>query len=152
MNRRASDIFSQFEHIHERMDQAYRRLTGSPGSPGFSQPFIEPPVDVYETVDEVVVLIEMAAIVPDEVELEVEGRALVLRGERKPLRGRPGRVYSQMEIGDGCFRRELVLPAEVDAGSASAVYQDGILELSLPKSSPSPSRQLRIVVHRHADG
>jgi HSP20 family protein len=147
MPRSTPDMFSQFEHIRERMEQAYQRLLGAPGSPHFCVPFMEPPVDVYETDGEVVILMEIAGISEEAVSLEVQGNSLVIEGERKPLSGHPHRVYSQMEIGHGPFRRELLLPADVDPQRAQAEYKDGILRIVLPKTTPAVSRHLRIVVH-----
>jgi HSP20 family protein len=147
MTGKTADIFSQFEQIHERLEQAYRRLTGSgPGSPGFCPPFMEPPADVYETDEEVVILLEIAGIAGQEIEMQIEGRAIVIQGERKPLPGRPRRVYSQMEIASGPFRRELLLPADVNAEGVVASYKDGIVEVILPKAAPAFNRQLRITV------
>ena len=145
MSRRSVDIFSQFEHIRERMDQAYRQVIGAPGSPRFCLPYMEPAVDAYETSSEVIVVVEIAGISGQEVTLELEGRTLVLRGERKPLPGRPRRLYSQMEVCHGAFQRELLLPAEVDAETAQTAYKDGILEVALPKAGHGVSRQLRIL-------
>jgi HSP20 family protein len=142
---KSADIFSQFEQIHERLEQAYRRLTGGPGRPAFCQPYIEPPVDVYETDTEVVVLVEMAGIGGEEIQLEIEGRVLALQGQRPALRGPQHRTYSQMEIANGPFRREMVLPAEVNVEQASVTYRDGILEVVLPKARPAGNHQLRIV-------
>ena len=146
MARRSSDLFSEFEHIRERMEQAYQRLLGGPGSRPFCEPFMEPPVDVYETDGEVVIQVEIAGIAEEEVELEAEGNTLVIQGERKPLAGHPGRVYSQMEISHGPFRRELILPAAVNPEQAQASYKEGVLELTFPKASPTSSHRLRIVV------
>lgn len=145
MSRKTADIFYQFEHIRERMDQAYRRVLGSPGSPGFGVPYLEPAADIYETDSEVVVLVELAGISGAEVEIEIEGRILRFHGERKPLPGRPRKSYSQIEIAHGPFRRELVLPAEVDAEGAVANYKDGVLEVVLPKAATGLNHQLRIV-------
>jgi len=141
-----TDVFSQFEHIRERMDQAYQRVIGAPGRPHFTVSPIEPPTDVYETEQEVIILMEIAGIADEEVELELEGATLSISGERKPVPGRPDRVYSQMEICDGHFRRDILLPAEVNADEAKAVYKDGMLEIVLPKAGPTPTRQLRITV------
>ncbi len=146
MSRRAVDIFSQFEHIRERMEEAYQRVIGAPGRPHFRIPIMEPAVDVYETDDEVVVVVEMAGIAEEEVSLEVQGVALALKGERKPVHGRPRRIYCQMEICDGPFQREVLLPAEVDPERAHTVYKDGMLEIALPKASPTSSHELKIVV------
>ena len=138
---------SDFEqHIQERMSRAYQRVFGSPANPGFGRPYMEPPVDIYHTDKEVVVLMEIAGIPEEEIELEVEGRSMIVRGRRKPLGGRPNRVYSQMEITHGAFQRDLLLPSEVNAEAAKAVYKDGILEITLPVTKPHGGRHLTIVV------
>ncbi len=141
-------MFAQFEHIRERMDQAYRRVLGGPGGPGgpgFGVAYLEPATDVYETETEVVVLVEMAGISGAEIEMDIDGRVLHLQGERRPLPGRPGMSYSQIEISHGMFRRDLLLPAEVNGEQASATYNDGILQVVLPKARRGRNRQLRIV-------
>ncbi len=138
---------SDFEqHIQERMNRAYKRVFGSPGRPGFGRPYMEPPVDIYHTDKEVVVLMEIAGIPEAEIEVEVEGHSMIVRGRRKPTGGRPNRVYSQMEITHGRFQRELHLPSEVNAEAAKAVYSDGILEITLPVTEPHSGHHLRIVV------
>ena len=138
---------SDFEqHIQERMSRAYERVFGSPANPGFGRPYMEPPVDIYHTDNEVVVLMEIAGIPEEEIELEVEGRSMVVRGRRTPLSGRQNRVYSQMEITHGAFQRDLLLPSDVNAEAAKAVYKDGILEITLPITKPHGGRHLTIVV------
>ncbi len=146
MGRRTKDIFSQFEHIRERMDEAYQRVIGAPGRRHFRVLIMEPPVDVYETEDEVVIVLEMAGIAEEELEVTIEGLEVRLAGDRKPLPARPGGGYSQLEIGAGPFLRELHLPAEVNAEAVRTVYRDGMLEIALPKASPTVGKQLKIVV------
>lgn len=145
MSRHTDEIFA---HIHERMGRAYERVLGTPGAPGFCSPYMEPPTDVYETNDEVIVLIEIAGAVAETLEIEVDGSSLVFRGERRPLKGRPKRVYSQMEISHGVFQRELSLPATVTPDGAKAVYTDGILEISLPKAKPTTRRRLWLLTQQ----
>ena len=145
MSQRASDIFSEFERIRERMQEAWRQVIGPPGAPRFCAPVIEPSVDVYETDGEVVVVMEMAGIKGEEVEVEVDGKTLIVRGERRPAGGRPQRLYSQMEICQGPFQRELFLPAEVNPDEARASYSGGMLEIVLPKVGQTLSRRVRIV-------
>ena len=143
---RGTDIFSDFERIRERMEQAWRQVLGPPGSPRFSAPLIEVSVDVYETEEEVVVLAEIAGMSEGEVEITVDGKVLTLSGERKPGPGRPGRLYSQMEVCHGPFHRELALPSEVNPDEARARYSQGMLEIVLPKVSRRIHRQVKFVV------
>lgn len=144
--RRASDSATSVEHIRERMEQARRRVIGAPGRPSFSASFLELPVDVYETHDEVVIVADIAGIGRQDLELEVDGTTCILRGERRAARGGPKRDYSQMEIGHGPFQRELLLPAEVNPDALQTVYKDGMLQISLPKASPVTGRRLTITV------
>ena len=68
---------------------------------------------------------------PDTVSLEVAGRELIVTGER-PVQETEGRVYEQLEIATGAFRRVVELSADVDAERAQATYEDGILRIELP--------------------
>ncbi len=144
MTQRAADIFAEFDRIKVRMTQIWQQALGPPGAPRFCPPLLEPAVDVYETAEQVVVLVELAGIAEQEVEISVEGRSFTLRGERAPRPGHPGRLYSQMEICFGPFERLLTLPAEVDADGTKAHYGDGFLEITLPKARRQVSRQVRI--------
>jgi HSP20 family protein len=143
---RATDLFSDFERIRERMEQAWQQVIGPPGAPRFSTPLIDVSVDVFETEEDVVVVAEIAGISEEEVEIIVDGTVLILSGERHPHPSRPGRLYSQMEVCHGPFRRELVLPADVDPDRARATYSQGMLEIVLPKAPSRMSRQVKIVV------
>lgn len=133
--------------IHERLDRAAEVLFGNkPGSPNFGSLHMEPPVDVYETRNDVVVSMELAGVLNEEIEVIVEGRVLIIRGQRKALSGPAERAYHLMEIGHGPFQREIHLPADVNPDELRDVYKDGILQLSLPKAKVSKGRQLRITV------
>ena len=146
MTKQATDIFSDFERIRERIEQAWRQVLGPPGSPRFGSPLIEPSVDVYETETEVVVVVEIAGISEEEVGIVVDGRRLILSGERKPGAAEPKRLYSQMEICHGPFRRELLLPAEGNPEEARAGYSQGLLQIVLPKVTRHVNRHVKFVV------
>jgi HSP20 family protein len=96
-----------------------------------------PRVDVYYYGDppRAVIKADLAGVDPNEVNLEVRGRTLVLSGERRG-RDTEGRVYQQIEIGHGPFAREIPLGADVVADEARATYEDGILRVELPLADP----------------
>lgn len=148
MSQRTNDIFSEFDRIRERMEQAWRQMAGPPGAPRFCDPLIEPPVDIYETDSEIIVVVEIAGITEDEVEITIEGRTLLLEGERRPEARRPGRLYSQMEISHGPFRRELLLPADVNADEAKAEYARGLLEIAIPKVPAQTTGPSKVAVRQ----
>lgn len=142
-----NDPLVELRRIHDYMDEVRRRLLGSPGQPQFCPPVLEPPVDVCETDDSVVLLMEMPGINLETLEIIVQGQTLTVCGQKEE-RGskRPGRLYSQMEICCGPFERTVSLPSQVDAERAEALYQDGFLEVVLPKVKRPATQPVRIAV------
>jgi HSP20 family protein len=126
------DLFANFERMRREMDELFGTVferTGLASSrSGFS-----PSVDVYYVDDppRAVVKAELAGIDSDSLGLEIQGRELVITGCRQPA-DHEGRVYQQLEIEHGPFRRAISLGAEVVADEARAVYEDGILRVELP--------------------
>ena len=115
-----------------------RVLPPRPG--GFS-----PSVDVFYLEDppRAVVQAELAGIDAGAVTLEVHGRTLVLAGERRAPSAE-GRVFQQLEIEHGRFRRKIELGADVVAESAQASYEDGILRVELPLRQPAAARTVPV--------
>jgi HSP20 family protein len=134
------DLFANFERMRRQMDELFDRRLAPQRRGGFS-----PAVDVYYTADppRAVVRADLAGIDPSEIELKIRGRELVLSGQRRPERGEE-RVYQQLEIEHGPFRRVVALGVEVDSDKASASYEDGILTVELPLARPAPSRTVPI--------
>ena len=101
-------------------------------SSGFS-----PNVDVYYCGEpqRAIVKVDLAGVELSEVGIEVSGRHLAVFGER-PVQETEGRVYQQIEIPSGQFRRVVEFQVEVDAEGASATYEDGILRIELPLRDP----------------
>ena len=105
-----------------------------------------PNVDVYYCGDpqRAVVKVDLAGVALGEVGIEVSGRHLAIIGERQ-LQETQGRVYQQVEIPSGPFRRVVELTVEVDADRATATYEDGVLRIDLPLRDPDESaRQVPI--------
>jgi HSP20 family protein len=102
-------------------------------SGGFS-----PNVDVYYCGEpqRAVVKVDLAGVSLDQVGIEVSGRHVAIAGERH-LQESAGRVYQQVEIPSGPFRRIVELQVEVDAERASAAYEDGVLRIELPLRDPT---------------
>ncbi len=128
------DLRVNFERMWREMDE----LVGDTFAeqwPRANRPLsgFSPRVDVYYGGDrpQAVVKAELAGVDIDTVALEVSGRELVITGER-PVQETEGRVYQQVEIEAGPFRRVVELGADVIAEQARASYEDGILRVELP--------------------
>ena len=135
------DLFANFEQMRRQMDEMFDRGFAPQRRGGFS-----PAVDVYYASDppRAIVRADLAGIDPSQVSLEVRGRELVLSGQRESEPPSDDRVYQQMEIERGAFRRVVALGAEVDADAADAAYEDGILTVELPLSRPARPRTVPI--------
>jgi HSP20 family protein len=92
-----------------------------------------PSVDVYycEKPPRAIVKVDLAGVDVSAVNLECTGRELVISGER-PVQETEGRMYQQIEIASGPFRRVVQLGAEVVAEDAAASYVDGVLRVEMP--------------------
>lgn len=87
-----------------------------------------------------IVKVDLAGVGLDSIGLEVVGRNLLISGER-PIQETEGRVYQQVEIEAGRFRRIIELSADPVADEARATYEDGILRIELPLRPQSASRR-----------
>jgi HSP20 family protein len=140
------DVFANFARMRREMDQmmggSWGRATYvSRRSTGFS-----PNVDVYYCGDpqRAVVKVDLAGVELSQVGIEVSGRHLAIVGER-PVQETEGRVYQQVEIPSGPFRRIIELQVDVDTDRAKATYDDGILRIDLPLRDPAETtRQVPI--------
>jgi Molecular chaperone (small heat shock protein) len=110
----------------------------------FSPRTWQPPIDVYETDGEVVVLVELAGVKEDEIEVIVHDNILIVRGERRDIKQGIRRTYSQMEILWGPFEREIILPTNVNVERIKAFYDRGFLEIVLPKLGDEEPRHIDI--------
>ena len=130
------DLFANFDRMRREVDE----LFGEVFDPHRRRAAFSPAVDVFYVGDppRAVVHAELAGVDPDEVKVEVRGRELLLIGRRLPPQAK-GRLYQQLEIEHGAFRRVVPLGADVDADKATAHYNDGILEITLPLRTERPS-------------
>jgi HSP20 family protein len=126
------DPFANFERMRREMDQLFGDMFGHVGMARRRAGFL-PAVDVAYTLDppRAVVTAELAGIDPEEIEIEIEGRKLLLSGSRRPAESQTD-VYQQVEIERGQFRRVVELGADVRGEEAKAVYEDGMLRVELP--------------------
>jgi HSP20 family protein len=141
------DPFANFDRMRRQIDELFGDVWGRTGlSP--SRRAFSPRVDVYYYGDppKAVIKADLAGVDPNEVSLEVRGRALIISGERRP-RDTEGRVYQQIEIPSGHFRRVVELQVELDADRATATYEEGILRIDLPLRDPEATTR-RVPIDR----
>ena len=131
------DLFANFERMRREMDELFGDVFDRTGLAPAKRGGFSPAVDVFYQGDppRAVVQAELAGIDPDELTLEIEGRELVIAGHRRPDDAE-GRLYQQLEIDFGPFRRVIPLGAEVVPDEARPRTRDGILRIELPLARP----------------
>jgi HSP20 family protein len=93
-----------------------------------------PAIDMYQTDDEVVIKAALPGFKADEVQINVTGDVLVLRGETKHAEEQKDRAWHIREQRWGSFERSIALPTDVRADKANADFENGILTVTLPKA------------------
>src|SRR5215212_11734881 len=113
-------------------------------------PAWRPPADVVETATEVIVLVELAGVDHEQLDVLLFEDALIVEGERR-LPSHAAGVYHAAEIRQGQVRLELPLPAPIDPERVDAHYERGLLEMRLGKRL-APPRSVSVPISRVVEG
>ena len=101
-----------------------------------------PAIDMYQTDNEVVVKAALPGMKADEVQINVTGDILTLRGELKREEEKKDRSWHVREHRWGAFERSITLPTGVISDKAKADFENGILTITLPKSEEVKPRTI----------
>jgi len=93
-----------------------------------------PAIDMYQTDDEIVVKASLPGVKADEVQINISGEVLTLKGETKHEEEKKNKAWHIHEQRWGAFERSAVLPTDVVADKAKADFENGILTITLPKA------------------
>jgi HSP20 family protein len=89
---------------------------------------------MYQTNDEVVVKAAVPGLKADDVQINVTGDTLFIKGEAKQEEEKKDKTYHIREQRWGSFERSVMLPTNVIADKAKAEFENGILTITLPKA------------------
>jgi HSP20 family protein len=133
------------DRLQGEIEELFADLWQVPRFAGIRNGF-RPAVDCFFTDDpaQLVVVVELAGVDPDSIELSVEQRALTISGSRTRPRV-PGQVYQQAEIEYGRFERKIPLEQDIDAGAATAAYEAGMLRITLPVARRAPTGRAVVI-------
>ncbi len=103
-----------------------------------------PAVDVFDTNDAVVLRAELPGMKVDDIQIEVDDNVLSLKGERTFEENVDEERYYRVERRYGAFQRSLALPQGVKADEIRATYEDGVLEVTVPKAEAERPRRIEV--------
>jgi HSP20 family protein len=105
-----------------------------------------PPLDVYESSDELCVEVEIPGVNPDDVKVEVIGKTLMITGNKKDQLVNKGVRYIRMERGFGKFTRELDIPERFNLEKVEAKFVDGVLKVRIARADDGIKKIKRIEI------
>ena len=149
---RPSMLIPRWEHEIERMfEEFWRRPFPSLLSldrlwPTGAVRMPAPALDVYEEKDEVVVKAELPGLSKEDIEVNLTGSTLTVKGEKKKEEEVKEKDYYRCERSYGSFVRSLELPSEVKADQISASFKNGVLEVRLPKTEEAKKKEVKVKI------
>jgi HSP20 family protein len=105
-----------------------------------------PQVDVFEGADAITIKVELPEVNARDVDIQIEGNALTLRGERSLENADKRDSYHRIERSYGPFSRTFTVPSTVDTENTSADCRDGVLRITLPKRAEIKPKQIKVQV------
>ncbi|RJP49061.1 MAG: Hsp20/alpha crystallin family protein [Anaerolineaceae bacterium] len=135
----AREMMSLREAMDRLFDDAFTRPLGIAGNN-----WSVPAVDMYQTDDEVVVKAALPGIKSDEVQINVTGEMLTIKGETSQKEEVKEKAYHLREQRWGSFERSVALPVAVVADKAKAEFENGILTITLPKAEEVKPKTITI--------
>lgn len=103
-----------------------------------------PAFNLYETPNEYILLAPMPGVRPEDLDVTVLGSTLTIKGERRRPGNVPDEAYRRMERWGGKWSRSIQLPETADTDKVSALLDNGVLYLRVPKMPEGQPRQVQV--------
>ncbi|HZT05873.1 MAG TPA: Hsp20/alpha crystallin family protein [Chloroflexota bacterium] len=152
--RRVSDRMALFDSLHDDLTRLWGQAWPFMPRP-FMRPFSRltglttawaPTVDMYEKNGEVIIKAEIPGVKKEDVRLTIDAGDLVIEGERHAETEVKEKDYYRMERSFGSFYRRLPLPEGVHEEQIKATFNEGVLEVHVPKPAASEEKAKRIAI------
>jgi len=132
-------ILEEFKELERQMGRMLRTTSLSRMVPMTSTGGWQPAVDIYETTDDIIILMDTAGIDVSNIAITAESKRITVEGRRNlPKRGNVCCIH-QLEIEMGYFKRTVSFPVAVKFEEPVFSCQNGIMEIRLPKKTKSCS-------------
>ena len=143
------DPFADLMGVRSEINRLFDSMTGHGGLENvklFDGDWA-PAVDVFENDDKVVIKTELPGLSEKDIDVDILGDTLTIKGMKKKEDEKKGRHYHRLERVYGSFHRSVTLPGEVASEKAKASFKNGVLEIEVPKKEEAKPKQLKISVN-----
>ncbi len=144
------DRFNPFDDlmtVRNRFERLLARFTPEYEEELFSTQWA-PPADVIETKDALYIKAELPGMNEKEIHVEMEDGVLTVHGERTLEKEEIEKGYRRIERSYGKFVRSFTLPPNVETNKITAAYNNGLLELQIPKKEEAKPKTINVEVKK----
>jgi len=142
-------IFQLHREIDRLFDDAFRGfpglLRGGLDWPEITPIMLTPNIDIKETDENYVVSVEVPGVAKEDVDIRIDGDALIIRGEKKQEKKEDNENYHCVERHYGSFERMLTIPKDANADNIDAKFKDGVLTINIKRQAKSVPREVKKV-------
>jgi HSP20 family protein len=124
---------NDLDELTSKLERTLEDMLGMSPSFTLSERAWRPPMDMYETPEEVVILAEIGGVDKEDLEVEISSKAVRIQGRRVAPTSGPNYTYRLAEIQYGRFERILFLPSPINPDKVTAASKNGFLEIRLVK-------------------
>jgi HSP20 family protein len=137
------DPVRELDTLQGDMNRLFDRFFEGRVGNGTSRRWI-PAMDLVETEDHLVLRGDLPGMTEDDVDIEIKDNVLTVSGERKSESEEKGEGFHRVERAFGSFSRSLTLPQGIDPDKVEAHFENGVLEVQIPK--PAEAKPTRVQI------
>lgn len=135
--------FREMEQMEQMMNESFMRPMMRRRLPD-EEYMWAPAMEMFEKDNTFVIRMEIPGVRPEDVDISMSGDTLTIKGERKPQEDIKEEEYQLCEVCYGSFTRSITLPESVNADKIEANFENGILDLRIPKAEEIKPKQIKI--------
>ena len=141
------DPFRELEALQQDVSRLFQETMGAPmRREAGAQRLWAPPVDVTEDDDQIVVRMDLPGIKKEDLDIDLTGDTLTIKGERKFEAEEKKGNYVRTERAYGTFQRSFTIGVPVKVGEVKASYKDGVLNVTIPKAEEVRPKKVDVQV------
>lgn len=133
---------TELETEAARVRRDFERLFGS--GPLVRTQAVYPAINIYDDGEAFVARAELPGVQAEALDITATGSTFTIKGERKAFEAPEGASWHRRECDCGKFSRSFRLPEPIDSGKVQASFQNGVLELRLPRAKSAQARKVSI--------
>ena len=146
------DPFFALTSLQDRVNQLFSQTFGGFEGLGLEQPLTSanflPPVDIFEDEHNITLQAEIPGVKEEDLNVTLENNVLTITGERKFKEEEKKDNFHRIERRYGKFTRSFTLPASVDPQNVNATFENGVLNMTLPKREEFKPKKITIGVSK----